>query len=185
MVEQFTVAADHQAEAVFETPDASRGANVQVADALLRQLLATADGVLHVAVAAVDQDVARRKQRRNFFDGRLRDRPGGDHQPDHLRRRQLIHQLLERGYVRDGGVSVVGHDFVSEGAQALRHPGAHSALADHADRHWSRALYNACVAVGRGHRARPACSSRIVTRVALRPSAVSDERSPRACAAFN
>ncbi len=53
------LAADHHAVAALQAPDAAAGADVDVVDALRRQLLGAPDVVDVVGVAAVDEDVAR------------------------------------------------------------------------------------------------------------------------------
>ena len=75
------VAADHQAVAAHQAPDAAGGADVEVVDALGLQLLAAADVVDVVGVAAVDQDVALLQQR-GVDVGDLVGDAGRDHQPD-------------------------------------------------------------------------------------------------------
>src|SRR5947207_10991713 len=48
---------DHHAVAAIQPPDAAAGANIDVTDALGRQLVAPANVVDVIGVAAVDQDV--------------------------------------------------------------------------------------------------------------------------------
>ena len=60
----FFGAADHQAEAVLETPDAAAHAGVDERDRARLQRRGAADAVGETRVAAVDDDVARRQQRR-------------------------------------------------------------------------------------------------------------------------
>ncbi len=76
-------AADHQAVAALEAPDAAAGTHVHVMDPLLRQLARPPQVVLEVRVAAVDDDVARLEplgQRHHRLVGRIARRyhdPGG------------------------------------------------------------------------------------------------------------
>ena len=57
MLEGVLVAADHHAIAALQPPDAARGADIEIADALLAQHLGVRDIVLEERIAAVDQDV--------------------------------------------------------------------------------------------------------------------------------
>src|SRR5580698_11477748 len=52
------VAADHHAIAAVDAPDAARGADVEIMDALFFQRLAAAHVVLPERIAAIDNDVA-------------------------------------------------------------------------------------------------------------------------------
>ena len=58
VVDDLLLAADHQAEAALEAPDAAARAAVDVVDALLAQRRRVPDVVDVVRVAAVDDDVA-------------------------------------------------------------------------------------------------------------------------------
>ena len=64
-------AADHQAVAFLQPPDAAAGAGVDVVDALGRQRLRAPHVVVKVGVAAVDDGVAGRQQAAERGDGRL------------------------------------------------------------------------------------------------------------------
>ena len=83
------LAADHHAIAALQPPDAAAGADVDVVDAVARQLLGSADVVDVVGIAAVDDDVAAFEMRREIGD-RLVDHGGRHHQPDRARRRQTL-----------------------------------------------------------------------------------------------
>ncbi len=74
-------AADHQAVAALEAPDAAAGAHVDVVDALGGEFFGAADVVDVVGVAAVDEDVAGFEMRDDLGDGVV-DGCGGDHEPD-------------------------------------------------------------------------------------------------------
>ena len=76
-VDRVVLAADHQAVAALEAPDAAAGADVDVVDAALGQRGRARDVVAVVGVAAVDDDVARLEQRGQAVDGRLGDPPAG------------------------------------------------------------------------------------------------------------
>ena len=56
-------AADHQAIAALEAPDAAAGADIDIAQALRLQPRRLVDGVVIVGIAAVDDDVAGLQQR--------------------------------------------------------------------------------------------------------------------------
>src|SRR5204863_3414554 len=59
MVDGLLRSADHHAIAALEAPHASRGADIDIVDALVGQQLRPADIVLVETVAAIDDDVAR------------------------------------------------------------------------------------------------------------------------------
>ena len=90
------LAADHHAVAALEAPDAAAGADIDIVDALGRQLLRAADVVDVVGVAAVDQDVAGLEMRQQIGDG-LVDHAGRHHQPDRARLRERLDELRQRG----------------------------------------------------------------------------------------
>src|SRR5690349_17530137 len=62
VVEDRLVAADHQAVALFQPPDAATGAAVEIVHARGGDFLPATDGVVKVRVAAVNDDVARLEQ---------------------------------------------------------------------------------------------------------------------------
>ncbi len=61
-VDHGRVAADHHAIAALQPPDAAGGADIDIGDAQRRQFGGAALVVLVEAVAAVDDDIARREQ---------------------------------------------------------------------------------------------------------------------------
>ena len=89
------LAADHHAVAALEAPDAAARPDVDVVDALRRQLLGAPDVVDVVRVAAVDQDVSLLEERQEVGD-RLVGDGRGDHQPDDARLRELLDEVGER-----------------------------------------------------------------------------------------
>src|SRR6185369_16760653 len=58
MIDDRLLAADHHAIAALQPPDATRGADIDIADALFGARLRAADIVLIEAVTAIDDDVA-------------------------------------------------------------------------------------------------------------------------------
>ena len=81
------VATDHRAVAVDEAPDAAADAGIDEVDALVLHQRVAALGVLEVAVAAVDDRVARLKQRGELLHRVLGRVACGDHQPHDARLR--------------------------------------------------------------------------------------------------
>ena len=81
-LDRLAVAADHQAEAVREPPDAAGHAGVDVVDAVLRELGVAPDVVVEVRVAAVDDRVAGLEVLEQLGDLGLGRVAGGDHDPD-------------------------------------------------------------------------------------------------------
>ena len=91
------VAADHQAIALGEPPHAAAGARIDVVNLTLRHGGGAPLRIAIIRIAAVDDGVARREQRRESGDRAVGDRPGGHHQPDRARRLEFGDQLFERG----------------------------------------------------------------------------------------
>ena len=69
MLHHVALAADHHAIAALEAPDAAAGADVDIVDALGRQLLGAADVVDVIGIAAVDQDIAALEMGQQIGDG--------------------------------------------------------------------------------------------------------------------
>ena len=139
-LERRPVAADHEAVADLEAPDAAAGAGVEVADALRVELRAALDVVLERRVAAVDEDVAFVEQRRELVDRRLRRVAVGEHDPDRARRLERLDDVGElpdrlgalSGQLLGLGVGAVPHhDAVTAAQQPARHVAAHAAQPDH------------------------------------------------------
>src|SRR5206468_12286691 len=88
------LAADHHAIAALEAPYAAARSDVDVMDALARELLCAANVVDVIRIAAVDHDVAGREMRHQRREC-LVDDGGGNHQPDRPRRRELPGEVGE------------------------------------------------------------------------------------------
>ncbi len=138
------LAADHETEADLEAPDPAGDAGVDEVQSLLLRFAITALRVAEVRVAAVDDRVALVGELQELLERVLRDLPGRDHHPERARCVELRLQLLERrGRARlDGGIE--GTNVVVVLAQAVGHPVAHAAEADHSELHqvssmWIRA----------------------------------------------
>ena len=134
-LDQLVVAADHQAVAVLQAPDAAADAAVDVADAAGGQRLGVDRVVGEPAVAAVDDEVTLGQQATEGLDrlaGRL---AGGDHDPHDARSGQSADQALEAVDVADLGVAVEADDLVTGAAQTLAHVAAHLAQADQSELH--------------------------------------------------
>ena len=143
-LDDLRLAADHQAEAAVEAPDAAARAAVDMVDVLLAERLGVPDVVDVVRVAAVDHDVARLEGVPERGDGLVGDLPGRDHHPHRARLLELRDEVLERGRarraVRLDRLHRVGRDVVADAAvpvlhQAAHEPGAHPAEADHSELH--------------------------------------------------
>ena len=137
------VAADHQAVAALQAEDAAAGADVDVVDALLPQLLGPADVVAVVGVAAVDDDVALVEERGDLVDDLPGD-AGRDHHPDGPRLLELADELLQRRAAGRAlilelldrlGVDVEDHALVSVAHQPPHDVGAHPTQPDHSQLH--------------------------------------------------
>src|SRR6266576_1840959 len=157
---RLVVAADHQAEADLEAPDAAGHAGVDVVDPALLRLRVAALRVAEVRVAAVDDRVVLVGDAEQLVERVLGDLAGGDHHPECARRLELALQLLERACRALDDVRVIGLDVVPAFAQALRHAVSHPAEPDHPQ----------------------LCHRQILTLTILRPRSRSERKSPSACA---
>ena len=136
-------AADHHAVAALQAPHAAARADVDVVDALRRELLGAADVVDVVGIAAVDEDVAGFEMGQEIGDGLVHDRRR-HHQPDRPRLGQLLHEVCERGgadrFLLDQLLHcfrrhVEDHALVAALEQPPHHVRAHSAKSDHSELH--------------------------------------------------
>jgi hypothetical protein len=143
-------AADHQAVAALEAPDAAAGPDVHVLDALGRQLLGAADVIDVVRIAAVDQDVTVAEQRHEIGDDAIDD-AGRRHEPDGSRRGQLADEVREGGGAAglaaglladarlrlsdDVGATVVDDELVPGLREPDHHVLPHAAQTDHPQLH--------------------------------------------------
>ena len=110
------------------SPTPARDADVQVVQALLRELTGAAQVVDVVGVALVDR-VAVFEVRGEVADDPVHDR-GRHHHPDRARLVQLLDELFEGAGSRLH-VRVVGLQVVPAFAQAIGHAGAHAAQPHH------------------------------------------------------
>ena len=85
-------AADHQAVAAIQPPDAAAGADVDIVQAVRLQLGRAPQIIVIVGIATIDHNIARRQQRREIRQRRI-DHAGRHHQPDRTRRMQLRNQI--------------------------------------------------------------------------------------------
>ena len=96
VLEDLALAADHQAVALFQAPDAAAGAAVHVVQPAGADLLRAADRVVEVGVAAVDDDVARLEQRHHVVQRVVGHLAGRHHHPDDAwRLLQLRHHVFD------------------------------------------------------------------------------------------
>ena len=89
------LAADHEAVAALEPPDAAARPAVDVVEAARREPLRALDVVAVVGVAAVDHDVAGREPRHELVERGVDDRRR-HHEPDDPRRRETSDEVVER-----------------------------------------------------------------------------------------
>ncbi len=124
-------AADHEAVALGQPPDATGHPGVHEADPPGLELGGVPLVVGVARVAAVHDDVAGAEQAAEQVDGLVRRGTGGHHHPDHARRRQRGDQRLQAVDIADPRVAVVADDGVPAPAQPLGHVAAHAADPDH------------------------------------------------------
>ena len=139
-----SVAADHHAVTVLQTPHAARGSGVNEVDAVTSELLVSANGVVEVRVAAINDGVALGEEGNQLVDHRLGGITARHHDPDALRGGQAVDQLLH-GVGRLGALlgdligllagAVPNRHVVAVADQSLHHVGAHLAEADKSDLH--------------------------------------------------
>ena len=97
VIDGFLGAADHQAIAALETPDAARRSAIDVPDLLRGQFFGAPDIVFIEGVAAVDDDVARFEEAAKLGDCLFGDFPCGQHHPDRSRLLfELFYQICQR-----------------------------------------------------------------------------------------
>ena len=144
MIDDLFVAADHQAIAPVEPPDAAAGTGVDVINALFPQGARAAHVVLVEAVAAVDHDIAGLQHAAQLRDRTLGCFTGRQHQPDGAGRGQFCRQILEAaaaggaffGQRRDRiGIAVIDHAGMAVALQPLHDVAAHAAETDDAELH--------------------------------------------------
>jgi hypothetical protein len=144
MIDDLLLAADHHAEAALQPPDPARGPDVDIMDALGGAIPGAMDVVTIEAVAAVDDDVARRRDAAQGLDGLLGRRAGGQHHPVDPRRFQLGGDVLQRGCRRRpvlgqgvdrATIAVEADDLMAMLHQPAGDARAHSAEADHRNAH--------------------------------------------------
>ena len=137
------VAADHQAVAAVEAPDATRRAAVHEVDALARQFLGVLDVVAVVRVATVDQGVVVLEELLELVDHLLHE-AGRHHDPDVARALHLRDQVCHRGgadcALGDEVIDGLRVDVEDDAGVAIAHQAtdkvrAHPAEADHSELH--------------------------------------------------
>ena len=147
-VDRLGVATDHQAVADLEAPDPAGRPGIDVADALGLERGVTADVVVEVRVAAVDDRVARLEVLEQLVDLRLGGVAGRDHDPDRarlLQRRDQVGDRERRGRALAGDLlgllrrPVVDDDLVPVANEPADHVGAHPAQTDEPDAHGGHA----------------------------------------------
>src|SRR5207245_2841610 len=110
------LAADHEAVATLEPPDAAARAAVDVVEAARREPLRPFDVVAVVRVPAVDDDVPGREPRGELVERRV-DHRGGHHEPDDPRLGEARDEIVDRRGAGgalpserlDGGLRAVVH----------------------------------------------------------------------------
>ncbi len=138
------LAADHQAVAVLQAPDAAGHAGVDEGDALGGQAVGVGLGQAVVGVPPFHDDVAGFQPRLQGHHGVLGRGAGREHEPDRPRRGEVGDHLVQAGGA-DGPlrldafhrflVAVEGDHLVAVAEEPQRHVGPHAAQSDHRDPH--------------------------------------------------
>ena len=138
------LAADHQAVALLEAPDAAARPRVHVVDATRLQRLGAAHVVGPPRVTAVDHDVAGGELAGQLLDRGLGRRARRHHDPHGPRRRERGHERVEGTHgscaalldrCARGVGTIVGHDLVVGPEQTRHHVAPHAAQTHDADLH--------------------------------------------------
>ena len=143
MADDRRLAADHEAEAALEAPDASAGADVDVVKVSRLELGRAANVVVVVRIASIDHDVARLQLAGQTRQG-LVHHGRRHHQPDGSGLLEPRHEVVQRG--RSTGAflgqpldrrraHVIDHALVTSFHEPPHHVGAHPTEADHAELH--------------------------------------------------
>src|SRR5271166_4339421 len=144
MIDRSPRAADHHAITTLKAPNAARGADVDVLDALFGKGFRAANVVLVVRIAAIDNDVAAAQQKAKPGDRRFGYLARRQHDPGDFRRDEFFNESFDRidacgafpGQARDrGGVLVIDDTSVTAAHQAANDIATHSSETDHAELH--------------------------------------------------
>ena len=132
------LAADHEAEAALESPDAANAPTVHVVQTTFREPARTVDVVAVVGVAPVDDDVVLVEEGRDALQGRP-GHAGGEHEPDGPRPRELADEVLERGGAGDVAARECRHrgcvDVVDDAPVAVIHESANEVRSHSSEAH--------------------------------------------------
>jgi hypothetical protein len=143
MLNNFRLAANHQAIATLETPYTAACAAIDIMQIVRLEFLRPVDIVVIVGITTVDHDIARSELRYQGVESRI-DHRGRHHQPYRARLRQPLEQVIER--LRADGTftrhrahgirgHVVDHAFMAALEQASHHIGAHPSEPNHSKLH--------------------------------------------------
>src|SRR6516225_2906291 len=150
-------AADHQAVAAFQSPHAARGANVEVVEAMGRELAGTSDIVLPERVAAIDDRVPALELTGELVDRRFRRCARRQHDPNRARGIEGADHLGEvggnaRAVVGERAarlrIAVVNDARVALPQETTHDIGPHAAEPNHADLHGTLLFPSALVQDG-------------------------------------
>src|SRR6266566_472527 len=95
MLDGTVLAADHQAVAALESPDAAACPDVKIVYAARFEHFGSPDIIVEIGVAAVNNDVVGREVRNEVIQCRI-NRGRGYHQPDSAWPGELIDEVLQR-----------------------------------------------------------------------------------------
>ena len=138
------VPADHETVAQLKAPYAAARSRIHVGDAFLLELRGSANVVMKVRVAAVNDRIARGQEITEGIDGLLGGRAGRHHDPYCSRRPKFGDQLIKRSCADasyglrlgdDVGSSVVDNDAMFVPLQSCHHVHAHLSQPDEAEFH--------------------------------------------------
>jgi hypothetical protein len=104
VLDDLLFATNHQAVPAFETPHSAARADVNIVDAVCRELLSAPDVVHVIRVAAIDQNVARLELGEEIGNRLVHDR-SGHHEPDGSRPFELPREVRQR----TGAQCLLGH----------------------------------------------------------------------------
>ena len=137
-------APDHDAVTQLEPPDAAGRPGIREQHAVLQQPRPAALRVPPVGIAAVHEQVAALEQRERALDQLVDRRPCRDHGPQHPRRLEVAHQLVDGGERPDPELLGFGQrrraairpgHVVTRALHPQRHVEPHAAQTDHSELH--------------------------------------------------
>src|SRR5437867_2356597 len=94
LLNHFFGASDHHAITAFKAPHTATGPDVYIVNALLTQLLRTADVIFEIRITSINDDVPGLHTLTKGFNGLFGGTSSRHHKPSHARCTQLFHEVV-------------------------------------------------------------------------------------------